>query len=395
MADPYVIKMPQLSDTMTEGVVVSWEKAIGDKIERGDIVATVETDKAIMDVEVFRDGYLSGPLSAVDSTIPVGEAMAYLVATADEVQQEGGSPVTTDSVPEASSAPAAETEAGVDAATGNAAVPEGASYTIAMQQLSDTMTEGVVVSWEKAVGDRIERGTVVATVETDKAIMDVEVFREGYLSGPLAPIDSTVPVGAAMAYLVESPDQVVDEEAAPVASGASAEALAPAAQASSAAAPASASTPVVSVAGASMAARPHGRGATPYARAIAGQRGIDLNGLRGTGPAGVIVAADVNTAPAVPAPAVAGFPQVDVPGNGRDMNKLEKAISDAMTSSLSMPTFRATTHIKLGDTDQGFQGPGCVRDRDYCQGLRSGDAAVPENELVLSAAGQAGRTHQR
>ena len=65
MAEPYVIKMPQLSDTMTEGVVVSWEKAVGDKIERGDIVATVETDKAIMDVEVFREGYLSGPLAAV------------------------------------------------------------------------------------------------------------------------------------------------------------------------------------------------------------------------------------------------------------------------------------------------------------------------------------------
>ena len=61
MAEPYVIKMPQLSDTMTEGVVVSWEKNVGDKVERGDIVATVETDKAIMDVEVFREGYLSEP----------------------------------------------------------------------------------------------------------------------------------------------------------------------------------------------------------------------------------------------------------------------------------------------------------------------------------------------
>ncbi|MFZ0469053.1 MAG: biotin/lipoyl-containing protein, partial [Thiogranum sp.] len=93
MAEPYVIKMPQLSDTMTEGVVVSWEKTIGDKVERGDIVATVETDKAIMDVEVFRDGYLSGPLAAVDSTVPVGEAMAYLVNGADDVQREGAAPV--------------------------------------------------------------------------------------------------------------------------------------------------------------------------------------------------------------------------------------------------------------------------------------------------------------
>ncbi|KPJ94374.1 MAG: hypothetical protein AMJ55_06540, partial [Gammaproteobacteria bacterium SG8_15] len=86
MSEPYVIKMPQLSDTMTEGVVVSWEKQIGDKIERGDIVATVETDKAIMDVEVFREGYLSGPITDVDSVVPVGDAIAYLVASADEVQ---------------------------------------------------------------------------------------------------------------------------------------------------------------------------------------------------------------------------------------------------------------------------------------------------------------------
>jgi len=250
-----------------------------------------------MDVEVFRDGYLSGPLSAVDSTIPVGGAMAYLVASGDEVQQEGAPPVAADSDAAADASPQQSAEPAAEATSGGASVPEGASYTIAMQQLSDTMTEGVVVSWEKSVGDKIGRGTVVATVETDKAIMDVEVFREGYLSGPLAPVDSTVPVGAAMAYLVESPDQVIDEEAAPVASVASAETSAPVSQAATAATSA-ASTPAVSVAGASMAERPHGRGATPYARAIAGQRGIDLNGLRGTGPAGVIVAADVNTAPA-------------------------------------------------------------------------------------------------
>jgi dihydrolipoamide dehydrogenase len=349
MAEPYVIKMPQLSDTMTEGVVVSWEKTIGEKVERGDIVATVETDKAIMDVEVFRDGYLSGPLAAVDSTVPVGEAMAYLVNGADDVQREGAAPVQAgEEEPAAPAAePAAAEPAAPAAAAGAAAVPEGASYTISMQQLSDTMTEGVVVSWEKKPGDRIERGTVVATVETDKAIMDLEVFREGYLSGPLAPVDSTVPVGGAMAYLVDSPEQVVDEEAAPVAAAPTGTAAPGAAPAAQPAVRAAAATPSVALSGAAMASRPHGRGATPYARAIAGQRGIDLNGLRGSGPAGVIVAADVQGAPAA-APAPAGFPQVEVPGNGRAMNKLEKAISDAMTGSLSMPTFRVTTHIKLG-----------------------------------------------
>ena len=105
MSEPYVIKMPQLSDTMSEGVVVTWEKNIGDKIERGDIVATVETDKAIMDVEVFREGYLSGPLADVDSTVPVGEAIAYLVASADQVQGADAAPVAVTQTKTESPAP--------------------------------------------------------------------------------------------------------------------------------------------------------------------------------------------------------------------------------------------------------------------------------------------------
>jgi dihydrolipoamide dehydrogenase len=112
MAEPYVIKMPQLSDTMTEGVLVSWEKNIGDKIERGDIVATVETDKAIMDVEVFREGYLSGPIVAVDTTVPVGEAIAYLVESAEEAQPgEAGvstAAATSPATPEAAEPDTAE-----------------------------------------------------------------------------------------------------------------------------------------------------------------------------------------------------------------------------------------------------------------------------------------------
>jgi dihydrolipoamide dehydrogenase len=72
MSQHYAITMPQLSDTMTEGVVVTWEKQAGDRVERGDIVATVETDKAIMDVEVFKAGYLAGPLADVGATIAVG-----------------------------------------------------------------------------------------------------------------------------------------------------------------------------------------------------------------------------------------------------------------------------------------------------------------------------------
>jgi len=348
MAEPYVIKMPQLSDTMTEGVVVSWEKQVGDRIERGDIVATVETDKAIMDVEVFRDGYLSGPIAPLDSTVPVGGTLAYLVASADEVQR-GDAPATT----RTQSAPI---DATAQAAASSAA-PAGASHTIVMPQLSDTMTEGVVVSWEKKPGDRIERGTVVAQVETDKAIMDVEVFREGYLSGPLAPVGSTVPVGAALAFLVDQSEQVVRTEAAPAAAPAKKAAAVPA---SPTAAAARNVAPAVSIAGTAPVPRPRSRKATPYARAIAGQRGVVLEQVSGSGPGGVIIAADVFGArPSFGGAAVvAGFPQVDVPGDGRAMSTLEKAISDAMTASLSMPTFRVSAHVRMDALIRGSKAAG-------------------------------------
>ncbi len=100
MAEPYIIKMPQLSDTMTEGVIVSWEKNIGDEVARGDIVATVETDKAVMDVEVFRDGFLSGPIAPIDSTVAVTGAIGYIVESKDEVVAGAAEAVAAAAEPE-------------------------------------------------------------------------------------------------------------------------------------------------------------------------------------------------------------------------------------------------------------------------------------------------------
>ncbi len=358
MAEPYAIKMPQLSDTMTEGVIVSWEKQIGDKVERGDVVATVETDKAIMDVEVFREGYLSGPLAAVDSTVPVGEPIAWLVASREEVKgADETAPATPATAESRQPPPAAGSDSAQDGAGGAATAtgpaeeqrPEGTIHVIKMPQLSDTMTEGVVVSWEKELGDKVERGDVVATVETDKAIMDVEVFREGYLSGPRAPVDSVVPVGEPMAYLVEKPEQVVREEG-PVSSAAPAgkPAAAPATESSAPVVAAS----VGSGSGASPAPRPSSGKASPYARKLAGELGVNLEEVKGSGPGGAITAADVqqmrSSGAAAGAPVVAGqpIPEIEVPGEGRPMNAMEKAVAATMTASLTMPTFHVTVHAR-------------------------------------------------
>ena len=357
MAEPYVIKMPQLSDTMTEGVVVSWEKKIGDKISRGDIVATVETDKAVMDVEVFRDGYLSGPIAAVDSTVPVGGPIAYLVESAGEVQSgEAAPPAHAQELREGGlqhRGPVAEHghHPGEQpaAAAEEPEAPAGASYTIKMPQLSDTMTEGVVVSWEKKVGDKINRGDIVATVETDKAVMDVEVFREGYLSGPRADVDSVVHVGGVLAYLVEAADQVVDKAVA-IGKGPTARKESPAV--SGGAQPAAQAYPSPSGA-AKPVARPDNKQATPYARKLAGELHVNLNNVRGTGPNGVITADDVMKAQPIARPVemVAAMPahmmpEIQVPGMGRPMSSMEKAVSHSMTASLTMPTFRVTVNAK-------------------------------------------------
>ncbi len=347
MSETYVIKMPQLSDTMTEGVVVSWEKQVGDKIERGDIVATVETDKAIMDVEVFREGYLSGPIAPVDATIPVGEAIAYLVASADEVQTgEGEAPAATAA---AEPVPADSPEPEVAAVGGN--VPVGASYTIKMPQLSDTMTEGVVVSWEKELGEKITRGDIVATVETDKAIMDVEVFREGYLSGPRVEVDSSVPVGEPMAFLVDSEEQVVKESATVGTAGATKKATPVAAQKPAVTAQAAATAPEAG--DVTPAARPANKQATPYARKLAASLNVNLNNLHGTGPNGEILAEDVRKAQPVARPTEVAeqvpahvLPHIQVPGHGRPMSAMEKAVSASMTASLTMPTFHVSINAQ-------------------------------------------------
>ena len=206
-------------------------------------------------------------------------------------------------------------------------------YVIKMPQLSDTMTEGVMVSWEKNIGDAVKRGDIVATVETDKAVMDVEVFRDGYLSGPIAAIDSVVAVTLPIGYIVENKADIDNSEAKQGAAAAAAVA------APSAPAAASSTAPAGSAPAAAPTPRPQGNKASPLARRLAAEQGADIDRISGSGPGGVVTATDIQRAPAP-------F-EVAVPGNGRPMKSMEKAISRAMASSISMPTFRVTSHIRL------------------------------------------------
>lgn len=219
-------------------------------------------------------------------------------------------------------------------------------YAIKMPKLSDTMTEGTVVSWEKNIGDHIGRGTVVATVETDKAIMDVEIFREGYLSGPLAPVDAVVPVGEVIAYLVTDKGDVRGGEAAvkPVAREVAVETEEPSGMRFEPYGTQKAKTHIPAMPhGATPAPRPHTGHATPYARQLAGAHGIEINSIVGTGPSGIVLAADV-TKGEIPRALARRIYQV--PGTGRPMDAMEKAVSHNMEYALSMPLFRASVNIQ-------------------------------------------------
>ncbi|MDO8994526.1 MAG: biotin/lipoyl-containing protein, partial [Daejeonella sp.] len=192
-----VVKMPKMSDTMTEGVIAKWHKKVGDKVSSGDLIAEVETDKATMDFESFQDGTLlyigakEGEAAAVDSVIAIlgteGEDYQALLSDsgsqkevseptkateetvkAPEEAEKASIPVIVDAEPKSSDSSDADAEA------------LGATI-IRMPLLSDTMTEGVIAEWHKKVGDKVKSDDALADVETDKATMEVIGYADGVL----------------------------------------------------------------------------------------------------------------------------------------------------------------------------------------------------------------------
>ena len=177
-----VVNMPRLSDTMEEGTVASWLKNVGDRVEEGDILAEIETDKATMEFESFNEGTLlhigvqEGETTKVDELLAIigeeGEDISSLLdgSSGEESTQEGQIETNEESV-----------EGGVETnTTASVKLPEGV-VVVTMPRLSDTMEEGTVASWLKNVGDFVEEGEILAEIETDKATMEFESFNEGTL----------------------------------------------------------------------------------------------------------------------------------------------------------------------------------------------------------------------
>ena len=285
-----IINMPRLSDTMEEGTVASWLKQVGDKIEEGDILAEIETDKATMEFESFHEGTLlhigvqAGETAPVDVLLAIigdeGEDVSVLLNAdlpSEETKEEAV--VTTTAAP-------SETEA--------ATIPEGVEI-INMPRLSDTMEEGTVASWLKQVGDDVEEGDILAEIETDKATMEFESFFSGTLLhvgiqvGETAAVDTLLaiigPEGTDVAAILAAPAATPKPNASePTAVAAAVQTEIPVETHPVAAAVAT-STPVTTSNVRLMA--------SPLAKKIAKEKGIDLNLVTGTGESGRIVKRDV------------------------------------------------------------------------------------------------------
>ena len=172
---------------MTEGVMAKWHKKVGDKVKSGDVLAEVETDKATMDLESYWDGTLlfvgveEGKAVPVDAVIAVigKEGEDYKAALDAEAGAGGSKAEEKQESPKESESPKAETSASTGLSEEE--LSKKGVTVIRMPLLSDTMTEGVIAEWHKKVGDKVKDDDVLADVETDKATMEVM----GYATGTL------------------------------------------------------------------------------------------------------------------------------------------------------------------------------------------------------------------
>lgn len=218
------ITMPRLSDTMEEGTVVKWHKNLGDKVSEGDILAEIETDKAIQEFESEYDGVLlfqgveEGKSAKVDTVLAIIGAEGEDIsadsnsgetkpeAKTEEVNPEKGAEEeivekeigTEENNSESATKETVENEETVNETT-TAEIPEGV-HVISMPRLSDTMEEGTVAKWHKKVGDKVSEGDILAEIETDKAVQEFESEYDGTLlfigaeEGKSAPVDTVLAV---------------------------------------------------------------------------------------------------------------------------------------------------------------------------------------------------------
>jgi len=362
-----VILMPRLSDTMTEGVVAAWHKNVGDSVKKGDLLAEIETDKATMELESYQDGVLLHIGTPRGGKLQVNDLLAIFGKAGEDVsaliaQNTGAvnapAPIETIETIEISDTPTIITPSSAASSTPALDV-SSMEEVVLMPRLSDTMTEGVIAGWHKQIGDAVKKGEVLADIETDKATMELESYKDGILLYQGAKAGEKILVNDLLCIIGQQGLDIAPIVAA--LKGGAAQATAPAAPAQSAQAT---STPQATPAAttvnvASVQVVNEGRiFASPLAKKIAKEKGIDLKFVKGTGEHGRITRLDLDnyTPGSTPSVARAAAPRntnfvgqvsfVDTP-----VSQMRKTIARRLSESLfTAPHFYLTMKINMDET---------------------------------------------
>ena len=386
-----VINMPRLSDTMEEGVVAQWLVKVGDKVEEGDILAEIETDKATMEFESFHEGTLLHIGIQEGETSPVDKLLAIIGEEGEDISSLLSGEASSEESDSSANEEPKESEAKAEEKSEGADIPEGVNV-ISMPRLSDTMTDGTVATWLKKVGDKVEEGDILAEIETDKATMEFECFYEGTIlhigvqEGETAPVDSLLtiigPEGTDVSAIVKnggatvaSSSETKSEEAPKKKESSKTESKTENTQSE-------ANTTTNSNGGRILA--------SPLAKKIASDKGIDLSKVSGSGENGRIIKKDVenytpaaNTETTAPAARNAAAPVVSIAAEEVKNSQMRKAIAKSLgNSKFSAPDFSLNIEVDMENA---------MASRKTINAIP--DTKVSFNDMVVKACAMALKKH--
>lgn len=379
------VRMPKMSDTMTEGVIASWLKKVGDKVKSGDIIAEVETDKATMELENYEDGILLHIGAEKGAAVPIDGIIAIVGEPGEDftsLLNDSATPAQTIETPKiAEVAPLAVATPIVDLSTINA-------IAVRMPKMSDTMTEGVIAGWLKKVGDKVKSGDILAEVETDKATMELDNYENGTLLYIGAEKGQAVPIDGIIAIIGEEGanfQAILDAEG-----GSSKPVEAP--KTEPATVTPQANIPAAIVSQATSVADTDGRiKASPLAKALAKEKGLNISDITGSGENGRVVKSDIDNFKGSPAPAQSAKTSqaaVSAPSGVESfeeipLTQMRKAIARSLADSQTNAVdFSLTMEINM---DKSIEARGVMNE--------ASPVKISFNDMVLKACGVALKKH--
>ena len=354
-----VILMPRLSDTMTEGVIAAWHKNVGDTVKKGDLLAEIETDKATMELESYQAGVLLHIGTPAGGKLQVNDLLAILGKAGEDITGLIANP-TGAAAPAKKETPAPAPAAPVAAAKPVAAVdPASMEEVVLMPRLSDTMTEGVIAGWHKNVGDAVKKGEVLADIETDKATMELESYKDGILLYQGAKAGEKIAVNDLLCIIGKEGLDIASIVAAVGNTTQPTAVAAPPVAAKTEAVPQTTTTvqsaPTVVNEGRILA--------SPLAKKVAAEKGIDLKYVQGSGDNGRIIKSDIehytpqqasagniagNTIAAATPAAISAVTQGVVSYDEVPVSQMRKTIARRLSESLfTAPHFYLTMSINM------------------------------------------------